>query len=355
MTTKKMYQNLLAGGRNERPLVNPHWWGCYKYQHSGIMNDYDKICGKWPQTAEEYAAVEMKFFEDYNLDMFHIGGGMPEVYNDDKHRSAELARLGEAVKRLESKRDLDEFASLLFHTPDEIAASGGYDHIKIIIAKYDDTVPVFYNNANQTGTIFDPHGYFGYEDALCNLLEKPDMMEYFTYRLYEESFAQMEALHKIGCYGYIASECLAAADTMSPKTYREIIFNAQKMFFEKAVKLGLSMIVYYCGDVMPIIEDIKKLGVPAIMVEESKKTCRLDIGELYAALEGSMILFGNVDGVGTLLMGTPVDIKRETEKQLRAAKGGRRYFVSATGSPIAFNTPPENLKMFIETSKNFKG
>lgn len=355
MTKKEMYLNLLAGGENERPMVNPHWWGCYKYQHSGIMNNYDSVCGRWPQTAEEYAAVEIKFFEDYDLDMFHIGGGMPERYPDDPQRSAELARLGEAVTRLESKRDLDEFAALLFHTPDEIIASGVYDHIKVILAKYGDTVPVFYNNANQTSAIFDPHGYFGYENALCNLLDKPDMMEYFTYRIYEESFVHMEALHKIGCFGYIASECFAAADTMSPKTYREIIFGAQKMFFEKAAKLGLSMIVYYCGDVMPIIEDIKKLGVPAIMVEEPKKAYRLDIGELYAALGGSMVLFGNVDGVGTLLMGTTDDVKRETEKQLSAAKGGRRYFVSATGSPIAFDTPPENLRTFIETSKNFRG
>ncbi|MDD4773236.1 MAG: uroporphyrinogen decarboxylase family protein [Eubacteriales bacterium] len=355
MTTKMMYENLLAGGTNDRPMVNPHWWGCFKYQHAGIMSDYDVICGPWPQTAEEYAAVEMKFFEDYNLDMFHLGGGTPEIYDDDKYRREELTRLSAAVRRLESKRDLDEFAALLFHTPDEIIASGAYDHIKLISDRYGDTVPVFYNNANQTSAIFDPYGYFGYEDALCNLLEKPDMMEYFTYRLYEESFVYMEALRKIGCFGYIASECLCAADTMSPKTYREIIFGAQKMFFERAAKLGLSMIVYYCGDVMPILEDIKMLGVPAIMVEESKKTCRLDIAELYAALEGSMILFGNVDGVGTLLMGTPGDVKRETEKQLRAAGGGCRYFVSATGSPIAFDTPPENLRMFIETSKNFKG
>ncbi len=354
MTSKEMYKNLLAGGINGRPMVNPHWWGCYKYQHAGIMKDYNDICGRWPVTAEEYAAVEIKFFEDYDLDMFHIGGGMPETYPDDQYRAAEIRRLGEAVKRLESKKDLDEFASLLFHTPDEIAASGVFDHIKIITGRYGDTVPVFYNNANQTSPIFDPHGYFGYEDALCNLLEKPDMMEYFTYRLYEESFAQMEALHKIGCFGYIASECLAAADTMSPKTYREIIFGAQKMFFDKTAKLGLSMIVYYCGDIFPIIEDIKKLGVPAIMVEEPKKNYRLDIGELFACLEGSMVLFGNLDGVGTLLMGTGDDVRRETEKQLRAAKGGRRYFVSATGSPIAFNTSPENLKIFIETSKNFR-
>lgn len=112
--------------------------------------------------------------------------------------------------------------------------------------------------------------------------------------------------------------------------------------------MGIVPIVYFLGDILSLIEDINKLSVKALLVEEPKKAYSLDTVELRKRFDPEITLFGNLDSVYTLLYGNAEAVGRETGKQLEAAKYGR--FVMANGCPIAFDTPKENIFAMIKTA-----
>jgi uroporphyrinogen-III decarboxylase len=163
----------------------------------------------------------------------------------------------------------------------------------------------------------------------------------------------MEALKQMGADGYIGSETYCSADIMSPQLYRNIIFNAQRDFYNAIGEIGLIPITYFLGNIVPLIDDIKKLGVKGLMIEESKKNFKLDVSFIYDKLERAVCLFGNLDSVYIMQKGAREDVICETTRQISACNKGA--FVMSNGCPLSFFTPPENVSAMIETAKRASG
>ena len=106
---------------------------------------------------------------------------------------------------------------------------------------------------------------------------------------------------------------------------------------------------------MPILDDISRMGARGLMVEEAKKGFDLELGRIHRGLAGSMALFGNLDSVDVLLRGSVADVRVETLRQMEAGGGARGGgaggFIMASGSPIAFHTPPGNIHAMIRTAR----
>ncbi|HNT37354.1 MAG TPA: uroporphyrinogen decarboxylase family protein, partial [bacterium] len=94
------------------------------------------------------------------------------------------------------------------------------------------------------------------------------------------------------------------------------------------------------------------LPIKALMIEESRKGFELDPVRIRHELTESITLFGNLDTVSTLRFGTPEQVRQETITQLQALSHGR--FVMANGSPIAPETPRENVHTMIETTRGYR-
>ena len=88
------------------------------------------------------------------------------------------------------------------------------------------------------------------------------------------------------------------------------------------------------------------------MIEESRKNFTQDVGDVKRELGDEIGLFGNVSGEHTLLHGMVDDVKREVIEQIRKA-GRNGGFLSSSGTPIAFGTPPENVKALIDAAKEY--
>ncbi|MBM7582518.1 uroporphyrinogen-III decarboxylase [Caldicoprobacter guelmensis] len=349
MTSKELMLKTFRGEATDQIPVTPHWWGLYKFQLAGIISGYEGEATAWSLSGEELAKVDELFYETFKPDMFHLTTGASRVSRDENYYR-EYDRLLKEVCKLESKSAIDEFIKLAYPTKEGILNSGVFDHIRILSEKYGEEVFIALNEGNPICTVFD--SYMGFVEGLTALAEKPDMMEYFIFRLYEGLLPRMEALVASGAHGYIGSETYCSCDIISPQMYRDIVFPAQQFFYRSIDKMGLVPIVYFLGDIRPIIKDIRKLGVKGLMVEESKKTFVLDIAEIYRMLEGEVVLFGNLDSVYTLLKGTTQDVERETIRQLEAAKDGR--FIMANGSPICFDTPVENIRAMISAVRTYR-
>lgn len=328
--------------------VSPHGWGLYKFQLYGLINGYTDEGAAWELTGERLAEVDSLFYETFQPDMFHLSAGAPRIPSDEKRETA-LREVRQALRSGEFTRArIEEWIALRYQNADECTSSGIFDHVGILRRQYGETAFITVNEGNPICEILDPHGPLGFENGLMLLIEEPELMSYFIYRCYEAILPRMEALLHAGASGYIGSETYCGADLVDPALYRSLVFPAHQFFYTRLSQMGLSPICYFLGDIMPLLPDLRRIGIDALMVEESKKGFMLDVDEIYRVLEQSVTLFGNLDSVELLLHGKPDHIRRETEKQIR---GKEKAFVMANGSPIAFDTPRENIIAMIDTAR----
>jgi len=140
-------------------------------------------------------------------------------------------------------------------------------------------------------------------------------------------------------------ECLSSADLISPRDYERFAFATTGPYIAEAKRLGLTVVLYYCGDVMSRLPWLKRLGMDALAVEESKKGFSVDIADVIAEVGDTCCVFGNVDAVQVMLEGTRATIEAEVHRQLRLGRqaGG---FVLCQGSPFTLDTPAEKVGWF---------
>jgi uroporphyrinogen-III decarboxylase len=344
MNSKERMLKTFQGEKTDTFPVAPHWWGKYKYQLAGIASGFEDLPRCWAVGGAELAEVDSLFYETFKPDWFHLNYG-PNVAKGDEYAKRKIEELKQKVRLLDSKAVIDEYVDAVYMSADEMREASTYEHVSILSTRYGNDVFIAMNEGNPICRILDPNGTFGFEEGLIALAEKPDMMEYLIFREYEMMLEKIKVLKECGCHGFIGSETYCSGDLISPAMYRNLIFPAQKFFYEEVGKTGMVPITYFLGDIRPLINDINKLGVAALMVEESKKNFKLDVVDIRKKLSENITLFGNIDSVYTLLYGSRAEVVKETIKELEAAKYGK--FITANGSPIAFNTLKENLSAMI--------
>ena len=144
------------------------------------------------------------------------------------------------------------------------------------------------------------------------------------------------------------SETFFSPDLVGPQVYRRFLKGLHRDYFREIERCGLVPICYFLGDVNPLLEDLTQIGIRGLLVEEGKKSFRLEVGEIWPRLEGRLALFGNLDSIAVLQDGTPDQVRAEVLRQRAAAPSG---FVVANGSPITPGTKPENLQAMIRASR----
>jgi len=352
MNSKENMIKTLNGFNTGQIPVTLHWWGLYKFELCGVLQDYSREALAWSLSGSELAEIDSYFYEMFHPDMFHLTTGASKI-TESLAISVDKKRIFEAVYDLESYSVIDEYVAAFYEDKSTTIESGVFDHIKILSDKYGSNSLLFLNEGNPISWILDPHGCVGFENGLISMLEKPDKMEYLIHECYSALLPRMEALQSMGADGYIGSETYCSADIMSPDLYRNLIFEPQKTFYTSIEQIGLIPITYFLGNVNPLIEDIKKLGVKGLMIEESKKNFRLDVESIYDKLEKSMCLFGNLDSVKILQNGTINEVVDETIRQTKACNKGA--FIMSNGCPLSFSTPPENIIAMIHAARRING
>ena len=349
MTKKELVLSTFNMKKTERRPVMPHWWGLYKFQHAGIIKGSDDQDFGWQLSGRELADVDIRFYNDFDPDIFHLSTGFWKPGSGDGERNKACLELAPAVRELESKSVIDEYVKSTTPKPEEYISAGIYDHIGLIASKYGDDVLILLNEGNPVCGVFDNGGPAGdFQDALIATITNPDNLGYLIYKLYEAHLPRMKFLKESGAHGYIGSETCVSHDIISPLTYRNIVAPALKMFYRSLREMGLYSVVYFTGDVLPLIDDIADIGADALMIEDEKKNYNLNVVDIYKRVDGRMALFGNVNSVTEMLYGSTDDIIKETKRQCIGTGLG---FIAATGSPICLDTTVDNIHTFIKTAR----
>lgn len=354
MNGKARMLGAILGGRTDGIPVTPHWWGIYKFRQAGICSGPADEGRGWALSGQALADVDAYFYEKFKPDMFHLSTGAWKTQPGDESRMLARRELGGAVRELASKRAIDEYVSAVYPGEAEIEASGIYDHVSIISRRYGHEALILLNEGNPVCGVFENGGPVGdFQEALIATVEHPENLAYLIWRLHDPALARARVLKRKGAHGYIGSETCVSCDILSPATLRSQVFPAQRRFYTEVANMGLIPVVYYLGEILPILDDITRLGASALMIEEQKKGYRLDAVDIYRRLGGRMALFGNLDSVYGLLYGNANQIKAETQRQCACAAGGG--FIMACGSPLCHDTPEGNIRTMMQTARDYAG
>ena len=151
------------------------------------------------------------------------------------------------------------------------------------------------------------YGLLGFQGMMVMMREKPELFAYLMERRGRQRMEMLKGLAAAGVQYLWLEECLSSADLISPRDYERFAFATAGPYIAEAKRLGLTVILYYCGDVIPRLPWLKRLGMDALAVEESKKGFSVDIADVIAAVGDTCCVFGNVDAVQVMCEGIEGD------------------------------------------------
>jgi len=188
------------------------------------------------------------------------------------------------------------------------------------------------------------------QGATC-LYKKPDLVRNLCELCLRRYIEQAAALSEAGAEAFWVEEVFAGTDTISPKHYEEFALPYETSLVQALQRLGKPVILYFCGNPMPIIEKISMTRADAFAFEENKKNIDVNLERIRDVLNGEACLFGNFDAINTLTT-NPREVE-EKVKQMILKIGLGRGFVLGTGSPLTKAAQPENVDAMIAAAKKY--
>jgi hypothetical protein len=168
----------------------------------------------------------------------------------------------------------------------------------------------------------------GYEAGLMALAGRFETFREVYLALCRRQVPFLEAAASTGMPAVWITQYYAGCDTISPKAYREVALQGERLIFDAARRLGLKTMYWFLGDLLPILPDILTLEPDALVLEPGRKSYRVDVGSVRQAA-----------GPGLSICGCPdeQDMAFGRREGLSASVG--EFVRAANDGPVAVTTP----------------
>jgi len=189
----------------------------------------------------------------------------------------------------------------------------------------------------------------GAEDFMLDLAGEPDnpAIGQLLEVAYQSHLATHRALKKAGAHFTSLGDSPAGPDVISPAMFERFARPYQERLVRDLAKDNILPVIHICGNTSVILDQLAQY--PFCAFELDYKT---DTVKAKATVGAGHVLFGNVDPSGVIARGTPELVRQKTRDLITQWKPGGQFVLNA-GCAIPASTPPENLKAFIETAKEF--
>jgi uroporphyrinogen decarboxylase len=167
------------------------------------------------------------------------------------------------------------------------------------------------------------------------------LLEYCT----DAGLQFIKLMAQTGCDMVSNGDSPAGPDMISPEMYLKYAMPYEKKMAEAAHNAGTAYALHICGNTDVILEHMLLTGADAFELDY-----KTDIAKIFNVFHDQAPLIGNIDPSGVLALGTPDAVKKKTLDLLSAYKNSNRFILNA-GCAIPPDTPPENLKMMIDTAR----
>jgi MtaA/CmuA family methyltransferase len=170
------------------------------------------------------------------------------------------------------------------------------------------------------------------------------LLEYCT----DAGIQFIRLMAQTGCDMVSSGDSPAGPELISPEMYLRYAMPYEKRLADAAHQAGLPYALHICGNTDVILEYMLLTGADAFELDY-----KTDVTKIFNTFNQTRTFIGNIDPSGVLALGIADEVKQKTLELFTAYKGSDRFILNA-GCAIPPNTPSENLKMMIETARNFR-
>jgi uroporphyrinogen decarboxylase len=189
----------------------------------------------------------------------------------------------------------------------------------------------------------------GTQNWMLDLMTAPDdqleaLLEYCT----DAGSQFIRLMAQTGCDMVSSGDSPAGPEMISPEMYLKYAMPYEKRLTDAAHQSGVRYALHICGNTDVILEHMFLTGADAFELDY-----QTDVAKAYNVFHNRATFIGNIDPSGVLALGTKEDVNKKTLELLKVYKNSNRFILNA-GCAIPPSTLSENLRMMIETARNFR-
>ncbi len=140
----------------------------------------------------------------------------------------------------------------------------------------------------------------------------------------------------------------AGPEMISPEMYEQYAMPYEKIVADTAHKAGLTYTLHICGNTGLILDHMVKTGADAFEIDY-----KTDMHKAFEVLSNVATFTGNIDPSGVLALGTPELVRQKTMELLDVFSKTNRFILNS-GCALPSSTPEKNLRVFVETARNYR-
>ncbi len=224
-------------------------------------------------------------------------------------------------------------------------ASGRYELARRLRERYHGSPPCYVYAPSPYGGLL---GQLGFQGMMYALAQRRDVVHRVLQHGLPQPSLRFAAAKAFGVGIAFVEECLASADLISPQMYLEFAHAYTKPHLQFLEDRGFRTVLYFSGNLMPLLPYLNELPFTALAFEENRKNYGIDLAEVRRALPGT-VLFGNVDAAW-LERATNGEVMAEVRRQIAIAGRDGKYVLSV-GSPFTPGTSLERVRFFCESTQ----
>ena len=137
---------------------------------------------------------------------------------------------------------------------------------------------------------------------------------------------------------------------MDPDDWRTFYKPAYSAMFERARDGGAYVWMHLCGDITAILPDLIEIGLDVLNPVQPQA---MDVHRLSRDYGGTVCFFGGVDVQGTLVHGTPEEVKREVGTLVDLFGRFDGGYIGGTSHSIMPETPLDNVIALYEAFADY--
>ncbi|MBN1863475.1 MAG: hypothetical protein JW808_01100, partial [Victivallales bacterium] len=132
---------------------------------------------------------------------------------------------------------------------------------------------------------------------------------------------------------------------MNPDDWRRFYRPAYRRMFERVRSGGAHVWMHLCGNITSILPDLIDIGLNVLNPVQPQA---MDVRQLSQEFGGKVCFYGGVDVQGTLVRGTPEDVKREVRELITLFGKFDGGYIGGTSHTVMPETPLNNVIAMFE-------
>lgn len=132
---------------------------------------------------------------------------------------------------------------------------------------------------------------------------------------------------------------------INPDDWRRFYKPSYRRMFERVRAGGAHVWMHLCGDISAILPDLVEIGLQVLNPVQPQA---MDVRRLAREFGGRLCFNGGVDVQGTLIRGTPDDVRREVDELVRLFGGYQGGYIADTSHSVMPETPLANIIALLE-------